>query len=297
MKKLFLAAIVLSVQAVYGQIPALYECIYRYEVNGKTEKGDLSQTFNCILQIGEENSRFVDYSAFQLDSVSAISGVSDETVKEYEKRDRNVENYFESSIDFSAADAKFTVRAPIGLSYYQHEEAAPVCDWKYTDGTDTVCGYECRKATGSYGGRQWTVWYTEEIPVPYGPWKFAGLPGLVMKAADSENIHSFNAVSFRKSTGNIGGKDIPNVIKTDHRTFEEKKYLSDFSPMNSVNPEDIDYIAVFGKSMVINGIPMRMKEKGFIPLEVPDEKTVKAAAASRPSGGSVRVVGSGSIAK
>lgn len=297
MKAMILTAMILTAQTICAQSPSLYECIYQYDINGKTDKGDLSETYSCILQIGEENSRFVDYSAFQLDSVSAISGVSDETVREYEKRDRNVENYFESSIDFSAADAMFTVRAPIGLSYYQHEEAAPVCDWKFTDGTETVCGYECRKATGSYGGRQWTVWYTEEIPVPYGPWKFAGLPGLVMKAVDSENIHSFNAVSFRKATGNIVGRDIPNVIKTDHRTFEEKKYLSDFSPMNSVKPEDIESITVMGESIMVNGIPMRMKEKGFIPLEVPDEKTVKAAAASRPSGGSVRVVGSGSIAK
>lgn len=297
MKAMILTAMILAAPIICAQSMSLYECIYQYDINGKTAKGDLSETYCCMLQIGEENSRFIDYAAFQLDSVSAIKGISDETVQEFERRNLNAKHYFDRHISYSGSDATLTVSAPIGLNYYEYEETAPVTDWTFADDSETVCGYICRKATGTYGGRSWTVWYTEDIPVPYGPWKFAGLPGLVMKAVDSDSTHRFEAVSFRKGSGTIHRDNIPNVIKTDHRTFEEKKYLSDFSPMNSVNPEDIDYISVIGKSIVVNGIPMRIKEKGFIPLEVPDEKTVKAAAASRPSDGSVRVVGSGSIAK
>ena len=262
MKAMILTAMILAAPIICAQSMSLYECIYQYDINGKTAKGDLSETYCCMLQIGEENSRFIDYAAFQLDSVSAIKGISDETVQEFERRNLNAKHYFDRHISYSGSDATLTVSAPIGLNYYEYEETAPVTDWTFADDSKTVCGYTCRKATGTYGGRNWTVWYTEDIPVPYGPWKFAGLPGLVMKAVDSDSTHRFEAVSFRKGSGTI------------HRD-----------------------ITVMGESIVVNGIPMRIKEKGFIPLEVPDEKTVKAAAASRSSGGSVRVVGSGSIAK
>ena len=94
MKKIILAIALAAAPAGYAQNPALYECIYQYDVNGKTEKGDISDTFNCMLQIGEENSKFLDYAAFQLDSVSAIKGISDDVIKEYEERDMNAVPYF-----------------------------------------------------------------------------------------------------------------------------------------------------------------------------------------------------------
>ncbi|WP_438638229.1 GLPGLI family protein [Muribaculum gordoncarteri] len=45
-----------------------------------------------------------------------------------------------------------------------------------------------------FGGRNWKVYYTNDIPVPYGPWKLNGVKGLVLKAEDSENNFIFEAV-------------------------------------------------------------------------------------------------------
>ena len=71
---MILTAMILAAPIICAQSMSLYECIYQYDINGKTAKGDLSETYCCMLQIGEENSRFIDYAAFQLDSVSAITG-------------------------------------------------------------------------------------------------------------------------------------------------------------------------------------------------------------------------------
>ena len=81
MKAMILTAMILAAPIICAQSMSLYECIYQYDINGKTAKGDLSETYCCMLQIGEENSRFIDYAAFQLDSVSAIKGISDVTVQ------------------------------------------------------------------------------------------------------------------------------------------------------------------------------------------------------------------------
>lgn len=41
------------------------------------------------------------------------------------------------------------------------------------------------------GGRQWIAWFTNEIPFQDGPFKFYGLPGLIVKLEDSEDYHKF----------------------------------------------------------------------------------------------------------
>lgn len=297
MKKLIPAAILMAAQALCAQNPALYECIYQYDVNGKSAKGDISETYNCMLQIGEHNSRFVDYSVYQLDSVAAIKDVSDELLEEYTQRERKANPYFDRRISYSGADSRLTMLGIIGLNYAKYNETAPVADWQLTDSTVTVCGYPCKKATGTYGGREWNVWYTEEIPVPYGPWKFVGLPGLVIKAVDSDSIHCFTAISFRHGTGAIQTDDIPNVIKMNHDKFEEQKYLSDKDHFGVINPADIDNIAVLQEGqIIINGMTIRPRENGYIPLE----KVVTDENKEAPFGSvwqSLEVIGVGSSPK
>lgn len=60
-------------------------------------------------------------------------------------------------------------------------------NWNITEETKTIGEYSCIKAITSYRGREWMAWFTPDIPLPYGPWKLHGLPGLVMEAADMTN--------------------------------------------------------------------------------------------------------------
>lgn len=49
----------------------------------------------------------------------------------------------------------------------------------YTE-TDTLGKYMCHKATAHYRGTTLVAYYTNDIPVPAGPYKFGGLPGLIV---------------------------------------------------------------------------------------------------------------------
>lgn len=272
MKKTILIALLAASASLSAQTPASYECIYEYDVNGTTDKGSLSERYNCMLQIGEAESRFVDYATYQLDSVSAIPGIDKETIGEFEKRERCATPYFDREVRFAPASSELTMQGLIGVNFGKYEEKAPVADWKLTDGTETVCGYECMKATGSYGGREWRVWFTEEIPAPYGPWKFAGLPGLVMKAEDSEGIHRFTAIAFRQASVDIPADSRPNVLKMDRQKFEQKKNAFDSNHFGSLSPSDIESFAVTSEGqVVVNGHIFRDRENGFIPLEKWDD--------------------------
>ena len=66
------------------------------------------------------------------------------------------------------------------------KEKRPKISWKFEKETKKIGNYTCHKATAPFRGRDYTVWYTPEIPIPYGPWKLNGLPGLVLEAYDTD---------------------------------------------------------------------------------------------------------------
>ena len=63
--------------------------------------------------------------------------------------------------------------------------------WTITDDTATMAGYWVKKALCDYGGRSWEAWFTPELPYSDGPYLFNGLPGLIIKIADTQSHYEF----------------------------------------------------------------------------------------------------------
>jgi GLPGLI family protein len=61
------------------------------------------------------------------------------------------------------------------------KEAKPKFNWALINETKKVGNFNCLKATCHFRGRDYIAWYTLEIPVSHGPWKFQGLPGLILE--------------------------------------------------------------------------------------------------------------------
>lgn len=74
------------------------------------------------------------------------------------------------------------------IVYY---EPKPSMAWNLTSDVKKIAGYTCHRGTTRFRGRDWTVWFTPEIPVDCGLWKFNGLPGLILEAADSRKHYHF----------------------------------------------------------------------------------------------------------
>lgn len=80
----------------------------------------------------------------------------------------------------------------IVLDYFYYEQELNLFDWKLHDDTKVINGYDAQKATTRYSGRDYTAWFTSEIPIADGPFKFNGLPGLILDIADSKNHYVLN---------------------------------------------------------------------------------------------------------
>lgn len=83
------------------------------------------------------------------------------------------------------------------MDYYSYREN-PGISWKIADEKQKIGAYTTQKATTDFGGRKWIAWFTTEIPFQDGPYKFYGLPGLIVKIEDEAKNYSWELKGNRK---------------------------------------------------------------------------------------------------
>lgn len=153
-----------------------------------------------IVQIGKHSVK--DYS----DIINHFDSLATEQVR------RGAESYSNVSgnpwpleiirpVHGNIADLKYRLSTSTFLVY---SDSVPVIDWNFSDeDSDTIMGYECRKATAEFAGRHYTAWFAPEIPLPFGPYKFGGLPGLILKIEDDDRQFVWEAAGFQRSNAPI----------------------------------------------------------------------------------------------
>lgn len=88
----------------------------------------------------------------------------------------------------------------VGDKNYVITDSIPAFDWKIENKTKTIAGITCTKATSNFRGRNYIAWFTYSIPIATGPWKFRGLPGLILEVYDDELKYIWQATKI-KTTG------------------------------------------------------------------------------------------------
>ncbi|WP_282086597.1 GLPGLI family protein [Aquimarina algiphila] len=65
-----------------------------------------------------------------------------------------------------------------------------------------IGGFNCQKATTNFRGRTYTAWFTNQIPVPFGPWKFKGLSGLILEIYDADKVFHITTSKIKINKSN-----------------------------------------------------------------------------------------------
>lgn len=102
-----------------------------------------------------------------------------------------------------------TAQGAIATKPYLIEEGLPKIEWELLNENKTISGFHCQKAIGSFRGRIYTVWFTNQVPTPFGPWKLFGLPGAILEFEDKSGQIYSSAV---KVTINENS-DVDEIIK------------------------------------------------------------------------------------
>jgi len=172
-----------------------------YEYNfipDSANKADIRKEM-MLLDIDKSGSRYYSYDKFVSDStqkadlekqLKAGGGLSLGTKEKSGKISYQVKKEYP---DFRT----YYLTKIFTDSYKVREDKKP--EWKILPEKEKVGGYNTQKATTNYGGRSWTAWFTTEIPFQDGPYKFYGLPGLIVKLEDATQSHSMVLVGNKKT--------------------------------------------------------------------------------------------------
>ncbi|WP_434037155.1 GLPGLI family protein [Formosa sp. 4Alg 33] len=116
----------------------------------------------------------------------------------------------------------------------------PKYNFKLTTETKSIGGYKCYKATSQevvefskikkgYQDKvnDIVVWYTNEVPVSFGPLSVAGLPGLVLEMQYGSTVYTATKIEFKKK--NVAIQEIPEgkIISKKEYDTQMVKSLSD----------------------------------------------------------------------
>ncbi len=71
-------------------------------------------------------------------------------------------------------------------------------EWKILPDTKKYLTYTCQKAITTFRGRNYEAWFTSEIPFSEGPYKFTGLPGLILQIQDTKGHYVYNCAGIKK---------------------------------------------------------------------------------------------------
>ena len=248
----------------------LYECIYKYTINGEVQ-----ETYSTVLQIGKDFTRFYDYTAYAVDSLSFVPGAPEEEKTRLVEICRTSMFYFDSEIWQNLPAEAMTVVMEVSPNRMAYQEDLGSMTWNLEEGNKVISGYTCNKATTTYGGRDWTVWYAPEIPSTAGPWKFNGLPGLILAAGDSESLHEFEAIAFRKGTTPVVLAKDATVFQSTRKNALKAKLVAekDIAAGRMPGPSEVREVSIIktldGSNIVyINGVARRPRPNGYQPLEL-----------------------------
>lgn len=160
-----------------------------YEVSYRKDSADQARTTELYhLDVNPEEVLYYSRDYFVLDSLMSndlpmtfmnqTPNLSDVNV--HRKNSKKFTNYEITEYD----------------TYKLETESAQ--NWKLSTEKKKIDQYQVQKATSRWGGRNWTAWFSTEIPFSDGPCKFSGLPGLIMELSDDRGNYEFQIVKSEK---------------------------------------------------------------------------------------------------
>ena len=134
-------------------------------------------------------------------------------------------------------DRSLVINSKIGPNLFEVKSALPQIKWEIKSEKKKIDKYICQKAIGEFGGRRYIIWFAPELHFNDGPWKFSGLPGLILQARDERNEVIFSFIKLDKNTNpsettaSIFGNDL-QIIPVKFKQYKKAKMAYEMNPEN-----------------------------------------------------------------
>ncbi len=174
---------------------ALYRLTYQKDSTDIETKNfeDFSLLFNNVNSLFQsENNRYNDSLIIAFGKNSNIADVENtiSSAMRTKKNSRFKFNILKTPENLVILDKIFT-------DQFVYFEKADI-KWELFNEKKEINGFTCQKAICFFAGRMYIAWYTIEVPTPEGPYKFKGLPGLIVSIQDNKKHYAFEMTELKK---------------------------------------------------------------------------------------------------
>lgn len=213
----------------------LFRVIYKSTLQATKEKQPVAIIDTMALDISQNQSIYYDWFQSKRDSiVSKI--ISESTMFIVEPTPEFIQSILANTDNYKITDEKtkgesaviYKTRSSSKVVTTNRKEqtflklseiVAP--QWTMYDDEIQHLGYTAKKATTTFRGRNYTAYFTLDIPINDGPWKLFGLPGLILKAETDDEILKFEAIGLDQV-------EDAEIISPANRKYEDCQNFTDY---------------------------------------------------------------------
>lgn len=265
-----------------------------YELTFKPKKDSAKlEKVIMALDIVKDRSIYRDFTAIGQDSILKVqidamqkAGVYKDLSKSFKMpkfSEKIVKTYPDMKIQYIERIASGF--SPMNIAYNETVKF----DWEISNEKAKIGAYNAQKATTEFAGKKWTAWFSSELPFQDGPYKFSGLPGLIVKIEDegknyswvlqgNKKVPNWEELTYMEKLSNLGLKSTEMPREKFEKTFNDFK-KDPFATVRPMMTQEIMSKSVPGMEGTI-GDAMKKQEKMYKdffnandnPIEPPYEK-------------------------
>lgn len=223
--------------------------IYEYKFISDSTNVDDVKTEMMFLDTTKDGSKYYSYTVFNSDSIMKVdlekqlAATGSINVKS-DMRKGNVRY----SVTKTYPDYKINLHRRLGMDSYNISDDRKI-NWKISSEKEKIGEWNVQKAEADFAGRHWIAWFSTEIPIQDGPYKFRGLPGLIIKIEDKTGSHKMELKGIKNIVGDV---DV-NVWEAKEIVVNSRQFQKVIKEYENDPTKGIKQIQMGGTSIVLTG--------------------------------------------
>jgi GLPGLI family protein len=187
-----------------------YNYTYKLDSTNETKKYDETM----VLAIHGKESIYKSYNRIKRDSIVEGDFKKGNYVVDFSTLPKS---YVFHQVYYNKGNDSIKVFDKIVNKEFSYEPSSRIV-WQLGTSKKKIGEFECQNAFCYIGKRKFEAWFTNSIYVNEGPYRFKGLPGLIVEVYDEKKYFHFSLVGIKNS-------ETPITYKVKATETNEEKFL------------------------------------------------------------------------
>lgn len=223
--------------------------IYEYKFISDSTNTDDIKSEMMYLDTNKQGSKYYSYTVYNSDSIMKADLEKQlKTTGSINITAPMKKAYVRYTVTKTYPDYKINLHRRLSMDAYNISDERKI-NWKILSDKEKIGEWNVQKAEADFAGRHWIAWFSTDIPIQDGPYKFHGLPGLIVKIEDKTGSHKMELRGIR----NIVGEIDTNVFEAKEIAVNAKQFQKILKEYENDPTKGIKQMQMGGANIIMTG--------------------------------------------